>query len=124
MIYLLSKIVGPRVLAGVIAAALAALAFTTWQWQSAELQAFENRSQARELRQGLELSEAELSRAREQIVSLDAALSAQRARREQAEQERADAKRKLIELENSNEEVKDWSDTRVPDDVRGWLLDN
>lgn len=124
MISLLSKIAGPRVLAGVVAAAIAALAFTTWQWQSAERQASENRSEAKELREGLKSSEAELSRTREQIASLDAAVSAQRARREQAEQERAAAERELTELENSDEQVQDWSDTPIPDDVRGWLRDD
>lgn len=120
----IAKLLGPRVLIGALTASIFALAFVTWQWQAARQNATEARSRAVELSQAVESSEAELSRALDRMHALDAALAAQRKRAENAQKARDKAERALTELENSNEQVKDWSDTRVPDDVRGWLLDS
>jgi len=124
MIRLISKLLGPRVLIGIILAAASALAFTIWQWQSAERSASHSANQAAELRQALKESEAEASQARERIDALSDAVELQRAKARKAQQDRIAAERSLSKLEAENEQIQDWSDAAVPDGIRSWLRED
>lgn len=92
-----------------------------WQWRASVDEAATMRQQATELRQALRESESQASAARERIVALSAAVEAQRRRAKAAQLSRAEAQQRLRQLESNNEQVREWSDNRIPDDVRGWL---
>lgn len=121
---LVAKFAGPKVLLGVIIASTSAITFLVFQWQSA----LEDKAIAQQNTQtyitALAESEAELTRERETRMALNDAIEKRR-QREQAARERARAaESKLASLEQSNEAVSDWSDSRVPGDVRDWLRDD
>ena len=111
---LIGKIAGPKVMIGVIAAALAAVVFLTWQLRDA-------RSDLQAAEQGLDQATATIAAQQQEMAEYEAAVEAQREREQAARERAAQAERRLQDLESSNEAVQDWSDARVPDGVRDWL---
>lgn len=118
---MIARLIGPKMLGGALLAAISALGFVTWQWQSAEESASTATERVIGLSADLQHSESVVADQRADLAALDAAIEARREREREARARAAQAEQALAALEDSDEQVKDWSDTRVPDGVRRWL---
>jgi len=117
----INRVVGPKMLIGVVASLSVALAVSGWQWRVAHEDAVTANERLDALRSDLSRAEQIINEQRAELAAFDAAVEAQRERERQARERAAEAEQRLRALEQSDEAVKAWSDDRVPDGVRRWL---
>lgn len=118
---ILAKIAGPRVLLGVVLAAVTAIALMWWRIDSATDDAARAEQAWAQLRDALQASEAQASVARKELARLQLALverdEAIRSARDKAD----DFGRSLERLRQDSAEVRVWSDAAVPAGVLAGL---
>ncbi len=117
----ITRVVGPKMLIGVLGSLSVALAVAGWQWRVAHEDAVTANERLDALRSDLSRAEQIINEQRAELAAFDAAVEAQRERERQARERAAEAEQRLRALEQSDEAVKAWSDDRVPRDVRRWL---
>jgi len=120
----LAQSAGPKVLVGVIASAVIIISLLTWRWQAEKDNAADAEAQADAMSAALAGAEQTITEQRADIKALDQAIADQKAREQAARERAAEAEQRLQSLEDSNAQVRDWSDSAVPDGVRGWLHDH
>lgn len=119
----LGKFLGPKVMTGVLLAAVSAIGVLFWQWQSASESSARAEHQAQSYRVALVESEQELARQTERRKAMERAITQQQARAQAARERAETAEQALQRLEAGDEEVASWSGASVPPDVLDWLRD-
>jgi LysB family phage lysis regulatory protein len=117
----ITRVAGPKALLGVVAALVATLALAAWQWREAHAEAVTATERLEALRGDLSRQEQIIGEQRAELAAFDAAMKAQREREQKARARAAEAEQRLRALEQSDEQVREWSDGAVPDGVRRWL---
>jgi len=113
----LARIAGPRVLLGVAAAAAVAIATLLWLYVSSAEDAATARQQNSQLRQSLSDQRQAVQRLQAEKQNLEQALQTARQATRKAREQADSARSRIDELEESDENVRQWSRRSVPDAV-------
>lgn len=114
---LLARIAGPRVLLGVVLAAIVAIALMWWRLDGAQSAATQARQTSAQLRDALQAAEASAQARRVELERLQAALLERDEAIRRARERASDFSAALDRLRRESAEVREWADARVPGDV-------
>jgi hypothetical protein len=121
VISLATRFIGPKVAAGLVFGLVLACGTLVHLWQSAIQDKANYKTQADTYLVALSQAENELERERIQRRALSTAIEKRQAQEKAARERARAAEAKLTELESNNEDVSDWSRTRVPGDIIDWM---
>ena len=119
----LLRFVGPKVLVGALGAMIIVLGLVVWRWQAVAQEAAGTQQQIAQYQAALAQSEQELRAALQEQSALSEALAAQRQREKAARERARRAESALVQLEEDNEDVAQWTGTGIPRGIRDWLRD-
>lgn len=114
---LLARIAGPRVLLGVVLAAIVAIALMWWRLDGAQAAATRARQTSAQLRDALQAAESQAQARRVELERLQAALLERDEAIRRARERATDFSAALDRLRRESAEVREWADARVPASV-------